>query len=177
MEDKHVKQSRQEMPGKVTVITGASTILGEALAQTFYRAGCKLILVGPNESELERVRIHLFSLRPNDVPVYQPDVVAMDSMDFQTIDEKVASILEQCGQVDILINNSTVCTRSDVLSAKLDTDIRVMNVNYFSPIAFTKGIVLKSNNDLRRIVFRFGAPLESHTKHMNLKFETKRYLN
>lgn len=127
----------------MTVITGASTILGEALALTFYRAGCKLILVGPNESELERVRIHLFSLRPKDVPVYQPEVVAMDSTDYQTVDEKVASILEQCGQIDILINNSTICTRSDVLSATLDTDIRVMNVNYFSPIAFTKGILNK----------------------------------
>lgn len=125
----------------MAVITGASTILGEAIAHTFYRAGCKVILIGPNEDELERVRAHLFSLRPKDVPVYQPECVVMDLSETSTqiIHEKAAGILEQCGQVDLLINNSTICTRSDVLSSTIDSDIRVMNVNYFGPIALTKG--------------------------------------
>lgn len=125
----------------MAVITGATTILGEAIAHTFYRAGCKMILVGPNEQELERVRVHLFSLRPKDVPVYQPECVAVDLTDTASIESKVAGILEQCGQVDILINNSSISTRSDVLSSNIESDIRVMNVNYFGPIAFTKGII------------------------------------
>lgn len=54
--------------------------------------------------------------------------------------EAVAEIIEACGgQIDILINNSTICPRSDVLSTSIDVDVHVMNVNYFSPIAFTKG--------------------------------------
>lgn len=124
----------------MVVITGASTMLGEALARTFYGVGAKVVLVGPNQRELERVRSQLFSLRPKDVPVYQPEVVAMETNDSEfSVQEKVADIMETCGQVDILINNSTICTRSDVLSTSIDDDIRVMNVNYFAPIAFTKG--------------------------------------
>lgn len=123
----------------MVVITGATTILGESLAQTFYNAGCKVVLIGPNQMELERVRSQLFSIRPKDVPVYQPEVMAMDSGPEFSVQDKVAEIIELCGQVDILINNSTICTRSDALSVNIDDDIRVMNVNYFAPIAITKG--------------------------------------
>lgn len=38
------------------VITGASSGLGEALAHSFYRAGCKVVLAARREDELERVR-------------------------------------------------------------------------------------------------------------------------
>lgn len=126
---------------QVVVLTGANTQFGEALARAFYGAGCKMVLVGSNRQELERVRTELFSLRPKDIPVYQPEVVPMGSSELEfSVNEKVAEIMEMCGQIDILINNSTICTRSDVLSTNIDGDICVMNVNYFGPLAFTKGI-------------------------------------
>lgn len=123
----------------MVVITGASSILGEALAHSFYRVGCKVVLVGANEHELDRIRVHLISIRPKDVPIYQPEVVQLDLTDYSAIPEKVSGILEQCGQVDIVVNNANISTRSDVLSSSIELDIRVMNVNYFGTIAFTKG--------------------------------------
>lgn len=104
----------------------------------------KVILVGPNRPELEQSRAKLFSLRPKNVPVYQPEVfemaVSMELSDLEySVKEVVSEIMETCGHVDILINNSTTYVRSDVLSTSFNDDIRVMNVNYFSPIAFTKG--------------------------------------
>lgn len=45
-----------KLEGKVVLITGASSGLGEALAHCFYRAGCKVILSARREKELERVR-------------------------------------------------------------------------------------------------------------------------
>lgn len=124
----------------MVVLTGANTQLGEALARSFYGAGCKMVLIGSHRQQLERVKSALFSLRPKDVPVYQPEVVFMEPGELEfSAQEKAAEILEMCGQIDILINNSTLCTRSDVLSTSVDGDIRVMNVNYFGPLAFTKG--------------------------------------
>jgi NAD(P)-dependent dehydrogenase (short-subunit alcohol dehydrogenase family) len=38
------------------LITGASSGLGEALAHTFYRAGCQVVLAARREVELQRVR-------------------------------------------------------------------------------------------------------------------------
>lgn len=46
------------------MLTGANTQFGEALARTFYGAGCKVVLVGSDRTDLERVRSQLFSLRP-----------------------------------------------------------------------------------------------------------------
>lgn len=43
----------------MVVITGASSGLGEALAHSFYRAGCKVVLAARREEELERVRTDL----------------------------------------------------------------------------------------------------------------------
>lgn len=146
MEDKHVKKYRAEMPGKVVVLTGASTPLGEALARSFYGVGAKMILVGEDRVELERVRMHLFSLRPKDVPVYQPEVAVIELNQVNEFSAQVADIIEMCGQVDMLINNSTIFTRSDVLSTSIENDIRVMNINYFGPIAFTKGEECEARN-------------------------------
>lgn len=44
------------------MITGASSGLGEALAHTFYRCGCKIILVARRKEELERVKRDLIDI-------------------------------------------------------------------------------------------------------------------
>lgn len=48
--------------GKVVLITGASSGLGESLARVFFLSGCKLILVARRQGELERVRNELMKL-------------------------------------------------------------------------------------------------------------------
>ena len=56
------KNLRNCLPGKVVLITGASSGLGEALAHTFYVAGCKVVLAARRQEELERVRKDLLQL-------------------------------------------------------------------------------------------------------------------
>lgn len=47
---------------QVVVITGASSGLGEALAHSFYMAGCKVVLAARRKDELERVRNDLLEI-------------------------------------------------------------------------------------------------------------------
>lgn len=56
------KKLKNCLPGKVVLITGASSGLGEALAHTFYIAGCKVVLAARRQEELERVRKDLLQL-------------------------------------------------------------------------------------------------------------------
>lgn len=123
----------------MVVVTGASSVLGESICRQFYSVGAKVILIGPNEIELERVRSQLISIRPKQVPVYQPECVALDLSSTSRVNETVAGILEQCGQIDVIVNNANICTRADVLSTTINADSRVMNINYFGPVAITKG--------------------------------------
>uniref|UniRef100_A0A8D8K1Y3 Dehydrogenase/reductase SDR family protein 7-like n=1 Tax=Culex pipiens TaxID=7175 RepID=A0A8D8K1Y3_CULPI len=56
------RKYRECLPGKVVLITGASSGLGEALAHTFFLAGCKVVLAARRKDELERVRKDLLEL-------------------------------------------------------------------------------------------------------------------
>ena len=57
-----IKRFRETLPGRVVLITGASSGLGEALAHTFYIAGCKVILAARRTDELKRVKKDLLEL-------------------------------------------------------------------------------------------------------------------
>lgn len=51
-----IRKLRNSLPGKVVLITGASSGLGETLAHVFYIAGCKVVLAARRTDELERVK-------------------------------------------------------------------------------------------------------------------------
>lgn len=53
---------KNSLPGQVVLITGASSGLGEALAHTFYVAGCKVVLAARRQDELEKIRKNLLQL-------------------------------------------------------------------------------------------------------------------
>lgn len=54
-------KKRKRLFGKVVLITGASSGLGESLAHVFYRAGCKVILSARRSVELEKVKMALMA--------------------------------------------------------------------------------------------------------------------
>ncbi|KAJ6641461.1 Dehydrogenase/reductase SDR family protein 7-like [Pseudolycoriella hygida] len=136
------KQSKlkNELAGKVVIITGASSGLGEALAHTFYMAGCKVILCARRQEELERVRKDLLECH-SCVPTHPPVVLPLDLSDLNAIPEKIQKILEIHDHVDILINNGGISVRSDIVSSSVDIDIKVMLVNYFGSVAMTKHVL------------------------------------
>ncbi|XP_055597333.1 dehydrogenase/reductase SDR family protein 7-like [Uranotaenia lowii] len=131
------RRYRECLPGKVVLITGASSGLGESLAHTFFLAGCKVVLAARRKEELDRVRKDLLALHTT-VVTHSPVVIPLDLSDIQSINDKVKEILEIHGQIDILINNAGISVRSDCLSTTLDVDIKVMLINYFGTVALTK---------------------------------------
>lgn len=136
----HSNKTYAKLQGKVAVITGASSGLGEALAHAFYKAGCKVILVARREKELARVKNDLLSLHPT-IPTYPPVTVPIDLSELNDIPGQVARILAVHNKVDILINNAGISYRGDIISTKVDVDIKVMLINYFGQIALTKALL------------------------------------
>ncbi|KAH8267793.1 hypothetical protein KR026_006876 [Drosophila bipectinata] len=130
---------RNQLPGKVVLITGASSGLGESLAHVFYRAGCKVILAARRTQELERVKKDLLALDVD--PAYPPTVLALDLAELNSIPEFVTRVLSVYNQVDILINNGGISVRADVASTAVDVDLKVMVVNYFGSVALTKALL------------------------------------
>lgn len=140
------------LEGKVVLITGASSGLGEALAQCLYKEGCRLIVAARRYAELERVRDQLLGSGLRKGNVYPPVIIQLDLQELNNLPDKMKTVLGVYGHIDILINNAGVSYRGEVIDTSLDVDIQIMNINYFGTIALTKGIKLL-NYLLNLIIF------------------------
>lgn len=83
--------------------------------------------------------VHLVSVVSDQVQTHSPYTVTFDLTDPGTIVAATAEILQCFGHVDVLINNAGVSYRGAIVDTTMDVDKRVMETNYFGPIALTKG--------------------------------------
>jgi len=86
-------------------ITGASSGIGESLAQAFYKAGAKLILSARREDELKRVQTACGG-EPN------TRILPMDVANAAELPEKTRTALGLFGGIDILVLNAGITQRS-----------------------------------------------------------------
>jgi len=140
--EQKIKRGQRELAGKVVLITGSSSGIGESLAHKFYASGCKVILAARRVGELERVRRDLLNTKlSNGIQSIRPEIFQLDLDESDQLTEKAQQILASSPQIDILINNAGVSMISGVRTVKPEIDSRVMNVNYFGTIAFTKALL------------------------------------
>ena len=134
------KRRKTTLGGKVVMITGASSGLGEALAHVFYDCGCKVILISRRKEELERVKNALMNTY-HTIPTHPPVILPLDITNINSLQSEVGKLIEIHGQVDILINNAGISYRGEVLNTNVDVDIKVMLTNYFAQIALAKAVL------------------------------------
>ncbi|XP_069339284.1 dehydrogenase/reductase SDR family member 7B isoform X3 [Eulemur rufifrons] len=122
----------------VVVITGATSGLGKECAKVFYAAGAKLVLCGRNGEALEELTRELTT---SATKTHKPYTVTFDLADPGAIVAAAAEILQCFGHVDILVNNAGISYRGAIMDTTLDVDKRVMETNYFGPVALTKALL------------------------------------
>jgi short-subunit dehydrogenase len=122
---------------QVVWITGASSGIGEGLAQVFHKEGATVILSARREAELERVKGQCLN-GPGAV-----HVVPFDVVDAPAREAAAAQVHETTGAVDILVNNAGISQRALGKDTKIEVDRCIMEVNYFAPIALTKLVLPK----------------------------------
>jgi len=126
--------SRHSVAGKVVWVTGASSGIGRALALAFHRKGARLILSARRPEALEEVRREC-----------GPDpgvcILPLDLADVEQLTGKVVSALGYFGHVDIMVHNAGVALRDLAIHTNADVDRRIMETNYFGPIAITKALL------------------------------------
>ncbi len=89
--------------GRVVVITGGSRGLGLVMARQLAAQGARLVLLARDDRELDRARRLLEEEHGGEVIAIRCDVRRKAD-----VRAAVAQILEQCGAVDVLINNAGV---------------------------------------------------------------------
>ncbi len=118
---------------KTAVITGASSGIGRALALRFAREGVRVGLVARREDALHQVAAEIGD---GSAVVLPCDVADRD----QSL-ACAARAVGELGRVDILVNNAGYGHHRRFLEWSLDDMERIMRVNYFGALYWTKALL------------------------------------
>jgi short-subunit dehydrogenase len=112
--------------GKVVIVTGASSVIGQQLALQLANDGAKLALAARNVQKLEHVARECHQRGA------QALVVATDVTQQSQCENLINHTVEAFGCIDTLINNAgiTLCARFDEME-DLRVMEQIMRVNYF----------------------------------------------
>jgi len=155
--------------GKVIVITGASSGIGEETAKQIGAAGGTVVLIARGKEKLDAVADVIRAAGGT------ADPRPCDLSDFDAIDKVAGEILETHGRIDVLINNAGRSIRRSVaLSYDRFHDYeRTMQLNYFAAVRLilrvlpgmrerqTGQIINISSYGVQTRVPRFGAYIAS----------------
>lgn len=119
-----------DLAGKVAVVTGANTGLGQAIAAALARAGATIVAVGRSDpaDTAARVREAGGALHWH----------AADLAETGASAGIVAAIVREHGAIDVLVNNAGTIRRSDAIDFSEEDWDAVMNVNLKSAFFLTQ---------------------------------------
>lgn len=131
------RKLRRSVSGRVVVITGASSGIGEVIAHRVGRAGANVILVSRTREKLEVIRDEIIDAGG------EADVFPADLSDIDDCERVIREIIEQHGQVDILVNNAGRSIRRSVAASydRFHDFERTMQLNYFGALKMILGVL------------------------------------
>ena len=142
-------------------ITGASSGIGEACAYRYAAQGARLILTSSSAERLENVAEKCREAGATQVVVLPYDFSSNDD-----IEALVQYAWDATEGIDIVMLNAGISQRTNVEDSSMEMVRKIMEVNYFAPVAIAKEILPKM---LKRgggkiavttsIAGRFGFPL------------------
>ncbi|MGC6498973.1 MAG: 2-dehydro-3-deoxy-D-gluconate 5-dehydrogenase KduD [Henriciella sp.] len=110
-----------DLTGKVALVTGANTGLGQGMAIALAEAGADLVLAGRSAPHETLARIEPLGRRAH--------FVMADLQDLESVDQIVSRTEEYLGRIDILVNNAGIIKRNDAIDFTVEDWDSVMNVN------------------------------------------------
>lgn len=132
------------LEGKTAIVTGASRGIGKAIALKFAQEGCNIAFTDlfaddnmkNTEAELQALGV-------------KAKGYASDASKFEETDNVVSTIVNDFGQVDVLVNNAGITKDTLLMRMTEEQWDMVMNVNLKSVFNFTKAVqktMLKQRN-------------------------------
>ncbi|OMO84208.1 Short-chain dehydrogenase/reductase SDR [Corchorus capsularis] len=120
---------KENVAGKVVLITGASSGIGEHLAYEYGKRGARLALVARRTDRLQKVAGRARELGSPDVIVITADVSKLqDSKRF--VDQTV----NHFGQLDHLVNNAGIGTPQTFGGTNISNYVPVMDINFWGSV-------------------------------------------
>ncbi|HLH24153.1 MAG TPA: SDR family oxidoreductase [Chloroflexota bacterium] len=118
--------------GKVVLVTGAGSGLGEATARAFAQAGCAVACVDVNGAAAERAAD---ALAAQDARAL---AIRGDVRDADTVFAAVDRTVREFGRLDVVVNNAAVDHTVSVAEMSIEQWDQVIGVNLRAPFLFAK---------------------------------------
>jgi gluconate 5-dehydrogenase len=128
------------LKGKVALVTGSGGVIGAAIAEGYLAAGADIVISDQDSDKVEAV---VAGLADKGKVIGVP----ADVTDAASLETAVATILERCGQIDILCTAAGVAIRTPAIDLSAEEYDRVMAVN-------TKGTFLAAQAVARSMIAR-----------------------
>lgn len=117
-------------------ITGASSGIGAACACKYAAEGARLVLTSSSTERLEPVAQKCRTLGATEVVVLPYELGNPEG-----IEELTANVWSAVGGIDIVMLNAGISQRTNVEDTSMEMVRRIMEVNYFAPVAIAKAIL------------------------------------
>src|SRR6266704_1250499 len=119
-----------DLDGRVAVVTGASSGLGEAVARTLASAGARVAVVARREERLKAITAEIGGVA---VPWDLGDPAALDGL--------ITRVADELGGPEILVNAAgSVFTDARAEDEPLDAVVRTLNLNLVTPFRLSQQV-------------------------------------
>jgi NAD(P)-dependent dehydrogenase (short-subunit alcohol dehydrogenase family) len=136
--------------GKIALITGASSGLGERFAKILAQAGAQVVLASRRTERLKELRAEI------EADGGAAHVVSLDVTDYSSIKSAIAHAETEAGPIDILVNNSGVSTSKSLVDVTPEDYAFVMDTNQ-------RGAFFVAQETAKRMIARAkGDPKKQH---------------
>jgi len=134
--------------GKIALVTGASSGLGERFAKVLAKAGAQVVLASRRVERLKELRAEI------EAGGGAAHVVSLDVTDYASIRAAVAHAETEAGPIDILVNNSGVSTTQRLIDVTPDEYAYVMDTNqrgaFFVAQEAAKRMIARAKGDPKK---------------------------
>lgn len=119
-------------------ITGASSGIGAACAYKYAGEGARLVLTSSSAERLESVALKCRERGASEVIVLPYDLTDLDD-----VENLVNKAWDAAGGIDIVMLNAAISQRTNVEDTSMCMIRRLMEINYFAPVAIAKLLLPK----------------------------------
>jgi 2-deoxy-D-gluconate 3-dehydrogenase len=114
-------ESLFDLSGRVAIVTGANTGIGQSIAVALAKAGASIVAVGRSSMDETEAMVKAAGMRFH--------TVKADLGSIEPVNAIVAETLRTFGRLDILVNNAGIIRRADAIDFTEEDWDAVMNVN------------------------------------------------